>query len=63
MPQVGFESTIPVVERPKTLHALNRAVIVIDVSEVIFDKLDGAELKARHIISSNTAVERVVFLI
>jgi hypothetical protein len=29
MPQVGFESTIPVFERAKTVHALDRAAIVI----------------------------------
>jgi hypothetical protein len=29
MPRVGFEPTIPVFERAKTVHALDRAVIVI----------------------------------
>jgi hypothetical protein len=29
MPQVGFEPTIPVFERPKTVHALDRAATVI----------------------------------
>jgi hypothetical protein len=29
MPQVGFEHTIPVFERAKTLHALDAAVTVI----------------------------------
>jgi hypothetical protein len=29
MPQVGFEPTIPVFERAKTVHALDRAVTVI----------------------------------
>jgi hypothetical protein len=29
MPQVGFESTIPVFERAKTVHALDRAATVI----------------------------------
>jgi hypothetical protein len=29
MPWVGFEPTIPVFERAKTLHALDRAAIVI----------------------------------
>jgi hypothetical protein len=29
MPRVGFESTIPVFERAKTVHALNRATTVI----------------------------------
>jgi hypothetical protein len=29
MPWVGFESTIPVVERAKTVHTLDRAATVI----------------------------------
>jgi hypothetical protein len=29
MPQVGFEPTIPMFERAKIVHALNRAVTVI----------------------------------
>jgi hypothetical protein len=29
MPLVGFERTIPVVERAKTVHALDRTAIVI----------------------------------
>jgi hypothetical protein len=29
MPQVGFEPTIPVFERVKTVHALDRAATVI----------------------------------
>jgi hypothetical protein len=29
MPWVGFEPTIPVFERAKTVHALDRAAIVI----------------------------------
>jgi hypothetical protein len=30
MPRVGFEPTIPVFERAKTVHILDRAVNVID---------------------------------
>jgi hypothetical protein len=30
MPQVGFESTIPVFEQTKTVFALDRAATVID---------------------------------
>jgi hypothetical protein len=29
MPRVGFEPTIPVFERAKTVHALDRAVTVV----------------------------------
>jgi hypothetical protein len=32
MPWVGFEPTIPAFERAKTVHALDRAVIVIGAS-------------------------------
>jgi hypothetical protein len=32
MPQVRFEPTIPVFERAKTVHALDRAATVIGVS-------------------------------
>jgi hypothetical protein len=31
MPRVGFESTIPVFERAKTVHALDRAANVVGV--------------------------------
>jgi hypothetical protein len=31
MPRVGFEPTIPVFERAKTVHALDRAVTVIRI--------------------------------
>jgi hypothetical protein len=31
MPQVGFEPTIPLFERAKTVHALDRTVIVIGI--------------------------------
>jgi hypothetical protein len=31
MPRVGFESKIPVFERAKTVHALDRAAIVIGI--------------------------------
>jgi hypothetical protein len=31
MPQVGFEPTIPVFERAKTVHALGRAATVIGI--------------------------------
>jgi hypothetical protein len=34
MPQVGFELTIPVFERAKTVHTLNRAATVIGESTV-----------------------------
>jgi hypothetical protein len=30
MPHAGFEATIPVFERTKTVHALDRAATVVD---------------------------------
>jgi hypothetical protein len=35
MPRVGFKPTIPVFERPKTVHALDRAATVIDSSSFL----------------------------
>jgi hypothetical protein len=35
MPCVGFESMIPAFERAKTVHALDRATAVIDLTEMI----------------------------
>jgi hypothetical protein len=35
MPRVGFEPTIPVFERAKTVHALDRAATVIGETESI----------------------------
>jgi hypothetical protein len=42
MPLVGFEHTIPVFERAKTVHALDRAAIVIGWDSL----LDGEILDA-----------------
>jgi hypothetical protein len=38
MLRVGFEPTIPVLERAKTVHALDRAVTVIGIYIYIFDQ-------------------------
>jgi hypothetical protein len=38
MPRVGFEPTIPVFEREKTVHALDRAVTVIGNNAVSIAK-------------------------
>jgi hypothetical protein len=35
MPQVGFESTIPVLERAKTVHVLDRAAAVIAPANIM----------------------------
>jgi hypothetical protein len=39
MPRVGFEHTIPVFERAKTVHALHRAVAVMG-NQVILEELN-----------------------
>jgi hypothetical protein len=39
MPRVGFEPTTPVLERTKTVHALDRAAAVIDIISQHFHKL------------------------
>jgi hypothetical protein len=36
MPRVGFEPTIPVFQRTKTLHALDSAATVIDTKECMY---------------------------
>jgi hypothetical protein len=35
MPRVGFEPTIPVFERAKTFHALDRAATVVSLRNVL----------------------------
>jgi hypothetical protein len=39
MPQVGFEPTIPVFERSKTVHALDLTAIVIDFNDKYHNKM------------------------
>jgi flagellar biosynthesis/type III secretory pathway ATPase len=41
MPRVGFEPTIPGLERAKTVRALDRAVTVIDIIVLITIKPEG----------------------
>jgi hypothetical protein len=47
MPRVGFESTIPVFEHAKTVHALDRAAIVIGRSWCCCLILGGNSERAR----------------
>jgi hypothetical protein len=37
MPLMGFEPTVPVVKRAKTVHALDRAATVIGSTVVVMD--------------------------
>jgi hypothetical protein len=37
MPQVGFESMIPVLERAKTVHALDLSATVIDNEVLVLE--------------------------
>jgi hypothetical protein len=41
VPQVGFDSTIPVFERAKAVHALDRAAAVVGTSAVLNYKISG----------------------
>jgi hypothetical protein len=45
MPQVGFEPTIPVFKRAKTVHVLVRAAIVIDLASYTFQFTQMEQLK------------------
>jgi hypothetical protein len=40
MPEVGFKPTIPVFERAKTVHALDRAATVIGNAQFNYPKYD-----------------------
>jgi hypothetical protein len=54
MPQVGFERKIPVHERAKTVHALDRAPTVIGSGNAInpFPEVHGSNLS--HVILPQT---------
>jgi hypothetical protein len=43
MPQVGLEPTIPVFERAKTVHALDRAATVIGLVNLIPSLIGGRD--------------------
>jgi hypothetical protein len=45
MPQVGFEYTIPVFGRGKTIHALDRAATVIGYSFIYENKITITQVK------------------
>jgi hypothetical protein len=45
MPQVGFESTIPVFGRAKTIHALDRAATVIGYSFIHENNITITQVK------------------
>jgi hypothetical protein len=44
---VGFEPTIPVFERAKTIHALDRVAIVIGSYEYIIQSTENVVKKAK----------------
>jgi hypothetical protein len=54
MPQVGIEATIPVFERAKTVHALDRAAKVIDTDSTTLKKYlcCGAYAHGKQVIIS-----------
>jgi hypothetical protein len=48
MPQVGFEPTIPVLRRAKTIHALDGAATVMGMSVIRVDKSkEGSEYTSK----------------
>jgi hypothetical protein len=49
MPLVEFEPTIPVFERGKIVHALDRAAIVIDIYKPSFPFLSNKLIHLRHL--------------
>jgi hypothetical protein len=53
MPQVGFEPTIPMFERVKTIHVLDRAATVID----------SCHHRPHIYLSSNVTVEWMIVLL
>jgi hypothetical protein len=52
---MGFEPTIPVLEREKTFHALDRAATVIDKSEISITEFAWGDLGKQKQISVVTA--------
>jgi hypothetical protein len=48
MPRVGFELTILVFERTKTVHFLDRAATVIDFSQDTLKLNNGSSFVTRH---------------
>jgi hypothetical protein len=59
MPEVGFEPTIPVLERAKAVHALDRAATVISffVCDHCSENVQNARLNTCDITSSETHVK------
>jgi hypothetical protein len=51
MPQVGFEPTVQVFERAKTVHALDRAATVIGHIIIYWSKRVISSLSSPHEIS------------
>jgi hypothetical protein len=65
MPRVGFESTIAVFERAKTVHASDRAATVIGLSNIVSPKQELDALREvrscldyhSHVYSRSTRIE------
>jgi hypothetical protein len=54
MPQVGFEGMISAFEREKTVHALNRAAIVIGLNTIRFCDIRPSHIQLIIIIIIKT---------
>jgi hypothetical protein len=45
MPRVGFEPTIPAIERGKTVHASDRAALVIGEDDIVLNSTMRSRVK------------------
>jgi hypothetical protein len=66
MTPVGFEPTIPVFERAKTVHALDRAAIVIDGGSFTREKIKQMSIKIKILrkckfLTSNILIYYLVY--
>jgi hypothetical protein len=50
MPRMGFEPTIPVLQRAKTVHALDRAATVIGSIFIYPDEMIGDYLSTHTVV-------------
>jgi hypothetical protein len=61
MPQVGFEPTIPVLERAKTVHALDRAVTVIGRKVSYMGEIESVDFLDTNYIKGAKKINTVIF--
>jgi hypothetical protein len=59
MPRVGFEPTIPVFERAKTVHASDRATTVIGIRSIYYRNIETSD---RYLNIHNPCFGRVLII-